>query len=82
MKDSNISWRCTNNKTNCKARIRTDADVKVVLNSMNEHNHDACERKIGAKQYSGQEESFWRYFSQAFEDYQEETSRIQRVSPA
>jgi hypothetical protein len=21
MKDSNISWRCTNNKTNCKARI-------------------------------------------------------------
>jgi hypothetical protein len=50
MKDSNISWRCTNNKTNCKARIGTDADVKVVLNSVNEHNHDACERKIKAKQ--------------------------------
>jgi hypothetical protein len=39
-----------NNKANCKARIRTDADVKVVLNSVNEHNHDACERKIEAKQ--------------------------------
>jgi hypothetical protein len=32
--------------------------------------------------HSGQEESFWRYFSQAFEDYQEGISRIQRVSPA
>ena len=47
LKNNDISWRCTNNKSKCKARVRTDGESKVV---MSEHNHDMNERKIESKQ--------------------------------
>jgi hypothetical protein len=45
-----ISWRCTNNKSKCKARVRTDGESKVVMSAMSEHNHDMNEREIESKQ--------------------------------
>ncbi len=44
LKENDISWRCTNNKTNCKARVRTDAESKVIIKSTGEHNHEHLER--------------------------------------
>jgi hypothetical protein len=50
LKNNDISWRCTNNKSKCKARVRTDGESKVVMSAMSEHNHDMNERKIESKQ--------------------------------
>ena len=49
-KNNDISWRCTNNKSKCKARVRTDGESKVVMSAISEHNHDMNERKIESKQ--------------------------------
>ena len=51
LKNNDISWRCTNNKSKCKARVRTDGESKVVMSAMSEHNHDMNERKIESKQF-------------------------------
>jgi uncharacterized protein YlaI len=50
LKNNDISWRCTNNKSKGKARVRTDGESKVVMSAMSEHNHDMNERKIESKQ--------------------------------
>ena len=50
LKNNDISWRCTNNKSKCKARVRTDGESKVVMSAMSKHNHDMNERKIESKQ--------------------------------
>jgi uncharacterized protein YlaI len=50
LKNNDISWRCTNNKSKCKARVRTDGESKVVMSAMSEHNHDMNEREIESKQ--------------------------------
>jgi hypothetical protein len=50
LKNNDISWRCTNNKSKCKARVRTDGESNVVMSAMSEHNHDINERKIESKQ--------------------------------
>ena len=50
LKNNDISWRCTNNKRKCKARVRTDGESKVVMSAISEHNHDMNERKIESKQ--------------------------------
>lgn len=50
LKNNDISWRCTNNKSICNARVRTDGESKVVMSAMSEHNHDMNERKIESKQ--------------------------------
>ena len=50
LKGGDISWRCTNNKSKCKARVRTDGESKVVMGSMIEHNHDKEERKLESRQ--------------------------------
>jgi aspartyl/asparaginyl-tRNA synthetase len=42
--------RCTNNKSKCKARVRTDGESKVVMSAMSEHNHDMNGREIELKQ--------------------------------
>jgi hypothetical protein len=34
LKNNDISWRCTNNKSKCKARVRTDGESKVVMSAM------------------------------------------------
>jgi hypothetical protein len=34
----------------CKARVRTDGELKVVMSAISEHNHDMNERKIESKQ--------------------------------
>jgi hypothetical protein len=46
LKKNDISWRCTNNKSKCKARVRTDGESKVVMSAMSEHNHEINEREI------------------------------------
>jgi len=46
LKNNDIWWRCTNNESKCKARVRTDGESKVVMSAMSEHNHDMNERKI------------------------------------
>jgi hypothetical protein len=50
LKKNDISWRCTNNKSKCKARVRTDGESKVVMSAMSEHNHEINEREIESKQ--------------------------------
>ena len=50
LKKNDISWRCNNNKSKCKARVRTDGESNVVMSAMSEHNHDMNERKIESKQ--------------------------------
>jgi hypothetical protein len=37
LKNNDISWRCTNNKSKCKARVRTDGESKVVMSAYMRH---------------------------------------------
>jgi hypothetical protein len=50
LKNNDISWRCTNNKSKCKVRVRTDGESKVVMSATSEHSHDMNERKIESKE--------------------------------
>lgn len=48
MKQGNISYRCT--VKSCKARVTTGPDETSVVNTQNEHNHVADERKTEARE--------------------------------
>ena len=37
--NGDISWRCSNNKSKCKSRIRTDESGKTFVSAFTEHNH-------------------------------------------
>lgn len=47
LKNGEITWRCTENKHKCSAKLRTDGDKKSVLSVIGEHNHEpSTERNI------------------------------------
>jgi hypothetical protein len=43
LKSEDISWRCT--KRGCKAKLRTDKDMKMVISGKLDHTHEVDERK-------------------------------------
>ena len=45
--NGDISWRCSNNRSNCKARIRTESSGTMFVSSMTEYNHPSDRKKSG-----------------------------------
>jgi hypothetical protein len=48
LKSEDISWRCT--KRGCKAKLRTDKDIEMVISGKLDHTHEVDERKLERKQ--------------------------------
>ena len=48
LKSEDIAWSCT--KRGCKAKLRTDKDIKVVISGKLDHTHEVEERKLERKQ--------------------------------
>ena len=48
LKSEDISRRCT--KRDCKAKLRTDKDMKMVISGKLDHTHKVDERKLECKQ--------------------------------
>ena len=42
-------WRCT--KRGCKAKLRTDKDIKMVISGKLDHTHEVDERKLELSKY-------------------------------
>ena len=48
LKSEDISWRCT--KRGCKAKLRTDKDITMVISGKLDHTHEVDERKLERNQ--------------------------------
>jgi hypothetical protein len=48
LKSEGISWKCT--KRGCKAKLRTDKDIKMVISGKLDHTHEVDERKLEGRQ--------------------------------
>ena len=44
-----ISWKCT--KRGCKAKLRTDKDIQIVISGKLDHTHEVDERKLELSKY-------------------------------
>jgi hypothetical protein len=49
LESGEIYWRCSLNRQNCKAKIRTDADSTRILSGTLDHNHPASDRSLERK---------------------------------
>ena len=52
LKSGEISWRCSQKRLNCKAKLYTVGPDNIITKKGNDHNHKADEKKIARKTVS------------------------------